>query len=221
MSLSVKIRKDTGTLWITGTVTPTGLTKGYRIRKRAISNDRGVAEMEAEGIERDILSVHRMYPAAMTRGRRIVPDSWGRVPNPPAHAKQPFKQRRGYWSPNSWTAGLDWREAPEVRIYVMEGAAKIKVGLTIDVKKRLSELNAASPVSISPVYDESIRADVADWCEFLAHRSLIDFHCHSEWFTCPSETAISAVKAAIKRAEQISETWVYAGNNPSRWEYQD
>lgn len=55
MPLTVAIRKDTGTLWITGTVKPAGAQVGRRVRQRAGSNDLATAREEAAAIEARIL----------------------------------------------------------------------------------------------------------------------------------------------------------------------
>lgn len=55
MPLHVAIRKDTGTLWITGTVKPAGAATGRRIRQRAGSDDPAKAREEAAAIEIQIL----------------------------------------------------------------------------------------------------------------------------------------------------------------------
>jgi integrase len=55
MPLTVSRRKDTGTLWITGTVRPSGAKVGRRIRQRAGSDSRELAEEEARTVEAQIL----------------------------------------------------------------------------------------------------------------------------------------------------------------------
>lgn len=55
MPLKVSRRKDTGTLWITGTVRPSGSEEGFRVRKRAGSDDEALAREEAILIEREIV----------------------------------------------------------------------------------------------------------------------------------------------------------------------
>ena len=55
MPLVVARRKDTGTLWITGTVKPAGAKVGRRVRQRAGSNDAATAREEAAAIEARIL----------------------------------------------------------------------------------------------------------------------------------------------------------------------
>lgn len=211
MGLIVKIRRDTGTLWITGTVKPIGVDRGYRIRKRAVSDDISVAEMEASKIEREILISHKSYPALREyRAPRLLPT---KIRSP----VEPLPRRNGYWSPTAWAAGLDWSAAPSVWIYVMESSGFAKVGLTIDVAKRLRGLTASSPVPISLCDALEIRADVASWCEHIAHKALFAFHSHSEWFRCSALEALAAVKAAITSAEEIPQSWVYNGNNPGEW----
>ncbi len=60
MPLKVVVRSDTGTLWITGTVKPAGSKEGIRIRQRAGSDERALAEEEAAALEREILRNHHL-----------------------------------------------------------------------------------------------------------------------------------------------------------------
>ena len=55
MSLVVSRRKDTGTLWITGTVRPAGAAQGVRIRRRAGTDSLTLAREEATALEASIL----------------------------------------------------------------------------------------------------------------------------------------------------------------------
>lgn len=55
MPLKVRTRKDTGTLWIVGTVRPAGAAQGVRIRRRAGTDDPAKAREEAAGLEAQIL----------------------------------------------------------------------------------------------------------------------------------------------------------------------
>jgi len=55
MPLVVTLRPDTGTLWITGTVKPSGALTGRRVRQRAGSDDPATAREEAAAIEARIL----------------------------------------------------------------------------------------------------------------------------------------------------------------------
>lgn len=55
MPLTVSRRKDTGTLWITGTVRPSGAKVGRRVRQRAGSDSQETAREEAAAIEAQIL----------------------------------------------------------------------------------------------------------------------------------------------------------------------
>jgi integrase len=55
MPLKVERRKDTGTLWIVGTVKPAGQTQGVRVRRRAGSDDPALAREEAAALEAQLL----------------------------------------------------------------------------------------------------------------------------------------------------------------------
>lgn len=55
MPLRVVRRTDTGTLWIVGTVRAADQKRGVRIRKRAASDDRRIAEEEARTLELSII----------------------------------------------------------------------------------------------------------------------------------------------------------------------
>jgi integrase len=60
MPLRVTRRKDTGTLWIVGTVRAAGAPQGVRVRRRAGTDDPRLAQEEASGIEREILRGHHL-----------------------------------------------------------------------------------------------------------------------------------------------------------------
>lgn len=60
MPLKVVTRRDTGTLWIVGTVTAAGTKEGLRIRRRAGSDDPALAAEEAAAIEREIIRNHHL-----------------------------------------------------------------------------------------------------------------------------------------------------------------
>lgn len=220
MGLKVKKRKDTGTLWITGTITLVGMTRGFRLRKRAISNDYATAALEAADIEREMIFNQRAYPALSNRGRSLAPLSWGKHADPTV-AKSPVRKSRGYWSPSWFAAGITSGASPDVWMYAMESSGKTKVGLTANIRKRLAEITASSAVAVTLFAHVPVRADVAHWAEYLAHTALSEVHSHAEWFSCSGERAMVAVEAAIKRAEKISETWMYAGNDPSKWRHDD
>lgn len=68
MPLRVAVRKDTGTLWITGTIRPAGSDERFRIRQRAGSDDEAVAREEAAAIERDIIRNHHLGERPVQRG---------------------------------------------------------------------------------------------------------------------------------------------------------
>lgn len=66
MPLKVELRKDTHTLWITGTVRPAGAPVGRRVRQRAGTNDPRLAAEEAIALEAAILRTawHGERPSA-------------------------------------------------------------------------------------------------------------------------------------------------------------
>jgi integrase len=66
--LRVVRRPDTGALTIVGTVTPAGASQGVRIRRRAGSNDRGLAAEEAAALTAQILRDHHHGERRGTRG---------------------------------------------------------------------------------------------------------------------------------------------------------
>lgn len=68
MPIEVVTRKDTGTLYLSGTVTPAGTTKGYRVRQRAGSNDEALAREEAAALERKIIRDHHLGKRPDERG---------------------------------------------------------------------------------------------------------------------------------------------------------
>lgn len=85
MPLRVERRKDTGTLWIVGTVRPAGAAQGVRIRRRAGSDDPAKAREEASVLEAKILRsawhgerpVDRSFPEAVESYLLFEPRSAG------------------------------------------------------------------------------------------------------------------------------------------------
>lgn len=74
MPLKVERRKDTGSLWIVGTVTPAGQGKGIRVRRRAGSDDPGLAREEAASLEAQILrsAWHGEKPVSRTFSAAVI-----------------------------------------------------------------------------------------------------------------------------------------------------
>jgi integrase len=68
MPLRIAKRKDTGTLWITGTIRPAGAKQGYRVRQRAGSDSEAAAREEAAAIELQILRNHHLGGRPVERG---------------------------------------------------------------------------------------------------------------------------------------------------------
>jgi len=68
MPLRVAVRKDTGKLWITGTISPAGSKERFRVRQRAGTDDRSLAEEEAAAVERDILRNFHLGERPVERG---------------------------------------------------------------------------------------------------------------------------------------------------------
>lgn len=68
MSLVVAPRPGRAGLWITGTVTPAGSEKGVRIRRRAGSDDPGLAREEAAALTAQILRDHHHGERRGSRG---------------------------------------------------------------------------------------------------------------------------------------------------------
>jgi integrase len=68
MPLKVERRKDTGTLWIVGTVKPAGQAQGIRVRRRAGSNDAALAREEAAALEAQLLRNVWHGEKAVSRG---------------------------------------------------------------------------------------------------------------------------------------------------------
>ena len=70
MPLDVRRRPGREGWWITGTVTPAGAAQGVRIRRRAGSDDKRLADEEAIALEASILRDHHL-------GRRPAARGWG------------------------------------------------------------------------------------------------------------------------------------------------
>jgi integrase len=68
MPLTVGSRPGRAGLWITGTITPAGASQGVRIRRRAGSDDPGLAAEEAASLTAQILRDHHHGERRGTRG---------------------------------------------------------------------------------------------------------------------------------------------------------
>lgn len=199
MPLKVAIRRDTGTLWITGTVRASGADQGHRVRKAAGTTDMRLALKQAALIERRLLD-----------GRRRQMESHRKIEALPGLMKPIMLEPQAIRPPRGYASG----NRGSVILYVMESVGLVKVGLSADMTKRMKSLAAASPVPVRLAGSQEVRGDVAAWAEYLAHLALSDCHSHSEWFRCDVDRALAVVKAAVIRAEGVPSSWVARGNNP-------
>lgn len=109
MPLKVVVRSDTGTLWITGTIKPAGSKEGIRIRQRAGSDERSLAEEEAAALEREVLRNHHLGHKPIERDFAAAVD-----PSRLAHAMRCKGSKRGSRRPNPFTpATMTWAEAAD------------------------------------------------------------------------------------------------------------
>ena len=71
----------------------------------------------------------------------------------------------------------------------------MKIGVSTDLAQRMDTLGAQSPypLTIFAVWQAASRKQAED-IEYAAHSSLSGFHSHYEWFACPLDAAMDAVK---------------------------
>jgi hypothetical protein len=89
-------------------------------------------------------------------------------------------------------------------VYVIKGDhGRVKVGVSVDPKARLADLQTASPFKLSLEWVGAV-ASSGFAIEDEAHKILDARRCEGEWFECPVEAAAAAVTAAAyRRHEQI------------------
>lgn len=77
----------------------------------------------------------------------------------------------------------DIRPRPDLYVYAARaGSGDIKVGISQHPEKRIKQLSISSPSPLQLVYVR--RADKPGYAsETEAHRALVEYHIHSEWFT--------------------------------------
>jgi hypothetical protein len=81
----------------------------------------------------------------------------------------------------------------------MECEGFIKVGIAVDMKRRLADMTCHNPFPVRVISAQPIRADGAGHAERLAHEMLAELHHRGEWFRCPPRKAIACITAAIYR----------------------
>src|SRR6185503_19236059 len=192
MSLRVRIRPDTKTIWIVGTVRPPGAVRGYRVRRSAGTDDAVRASQLADEIEQSIITAHL---AAARRGDVQEGPARQKYDGPRLTTKI---RRRNYAvrSPGLLSAGATGKS----NLYVMRCAGALKIGISLDVAARHRNISNACPLPVELLAAYPLRIDIAGWAEFLAHSSLSGHHRHGEWFDCSMEDAIDAIEAAIQVA---------------------
>lgn len=91
-------------------------------------------------------------------------------------------------------------------VYVIKNdIGMCKVGIALDPKVRLKELQTGSPHPLRIAY--SIVTNDASGVEARAHAILSRYHVHLEWFKCDPRTA----EEAVNRAAQLVSDSVDAG----------
>ena len=117
--------------------------------------------------------------------------------------------------PVTLASGLCAYHAPDAQktVYVIatvpDAPAMTKVGIAIDVERRLADLQSSSPLKLKVYHEFSVPASTAAWIERSAHDTLRAAHTHHEWFKCTPRQAASAIKLALnhmKAAEHFYAT---------------
>jgi uncharacterized protein (UPF0335 family) len=74
---------------------------------------------------------------------------------------------------------------------------RVKVGMAIDVQKRLSGIQTSNPDLVTIAFFERVPKELAAEAESRAHETLRSSWVRGEWFDVTPERARAAVKAAI------------------------
>ena len=88
------------------------------------------------------------------------------------------------------------------RLYLIGSGLKgdpIKIGISGDVGKRLSQLQASNPHKLEILFSVDLTADIVYKVETACHNSLKRYHLSGEWFNVDLETSIKTVKSVIRR----------------------
>lgn len=209
MPLRVRIRPDTKTIWIMGTVRPPGAVRGYRVRRAAGTDDAVRAAQLADEIEQSLIAAHL---AAARRGD-VQEGPPRQIYQGPTVASKIRRRNYAVRSPGLLSAGAK----SESNLYVMRCAGALKIGISLDAAARHRNISNACPLPVELLATYPLRLDIAGWAEFLAHSTLAEYHRHGEWFDCSVEDAVGAIEAAIQVASLVPSDWLLAGNSPAAW----
>lgn len=94
-------------------------------------------------------------------------------------------------------------------IGTVDGA--LKVGRSIDPKRRKSQLAVLSPNRLEVLYQRPVLFGEASRIEGRAHFLLKAFHRNGEWFNVPLQTAKDAVNQAAESRGKNVEVWHNVG----------
>lgn len=84
-------------------------------------------------------------------------------------------------------------------VYVISCDGFIKVGMANSPNARLATLQAACPHEMALEYDfQFATKSLASRCEKAVHKSLVEHHVRSEWYSAPPELAIDRIMASAK-----------------------
>jgi hypothetical protein len=98
-------------------------------------------------------------------------------------------------------------------MYVLKCSDFVKVGITQNIKYRISSIKSANPHPVGIAWSMKVSGKVY-LAEQEAHRALREFHVRGEWFSCKVEDAILALKNAMVEHE-IAE---WSPPVPNKWE---
>lgn len=136
-----------------------------------------------------------------------------RTPRAHERAQAPMQsrpKRRGYCAYQH----EDGKVIPSVKLYVMECAGYLKVGLAANAQKRLAGIQAHCPLPVRLVSGRSVRLDMAGEAEHRAHSTLWAHHHHGEWFQCEEGVALKAISSAASWANGRPFIWNGRGARP-------
>lgn len=98
-------------------------------------------------------------------------------------------------------------------LYCIKSGPYFKVGITSDLDKRMSTIQAHNPFRLTAVFCKKMLKRHVRFVEMEIHKALAPWHHHGEWFTAPLDEIKAAKRKAlsqIPRREREHREWVAA-----------
>lgn len=96
----------------------------------------------------------------------------------------------------------------KTNIYIIECDGFMKVGLSVKPERRYKQIQTNCPHEVFLRHAEEIFVYGSEGVEKAAHKILEEHHVRREWYSCPLQEAIEAVKKAISEHDTDGDVMV-------------